>query len=66
MGFRSFDLHALLPQEQDHGPASVSGQAQLSARREAARTQDTQDAERWADDGGPVAVHAIPPRWAPR
>lgn len=52
LGFRSFELGALLPRGRDQPPAPSIDQAQLTARREAARAQDTQDAQRWADDGG--------------
>jgi hypothetical protein len=52
MGCRSFDLHALSPQQPDHPPATIVDQTQLLARREAAQAQGTQDAHRWSDDGG--------------
>jgi hypothetical protein len=59
MGFRSFDLNALLGQELDRQPGPVIGHAQFLARSEAAQTQSTQDAQRWSDDGGRTGIPAM-------
>lgn len=66
VGFRSFDLDALFAPPSEDQPGPPLDPAPFLARREAARKQDTQDAERWSDDGGRVAVMAVAPPPAPR
>jgi hypothetical protein len=65
VGFRSFDLCELSRQQPDHPPGAVVDQTQFRARREAAQTQGTHDAQRWSDDGGRTAGRAVARHPAP-
>lgn len=66
LGFRSFDLGALSAAGAEDQPGSAIDPGQLRDRRETARTQDTQDAGRWSDDGGRIAGQAVARRPAPQ
>ncbi len=65
IGFRSFDLSALLQQESDDLPGPPIDPVRLSERRKAPGVQAAEDAGRWSDDGGSgehraVARHPLP------
>jgi hypothetical protein len=59
MGFRSFDLDALLEQVSDDQPNPPGGPVDFVSRRAAASARDDLDAHRWSDDGGSITSEAV-------